>query len=412
MIAVAKEPVSHFKSAALSVRVETDFSDLESLRSAWDETVASLGSPIYLSFDWLATWWEFYGAGKDLRLFLFYREGVLAGVVPLYIDRIGFGPIKVSVARLVGANIPPKAFNPPIPPDLAEPVLKAVLAHLFQQDRCDVLSFGPISDEPNLTPALIAAASAARQLVGEVQTRLEGVQSVFFLPGSLDEFFEAMDKDERKKRKYELRVLRRDPAVREDVLADPDLAGAELEDFARLHAGQWQARGKLGHFGSWPRGLDFHRALAVVMARAGRLRFVRILAGPQVISSQYAFVFGNAYFWELPARLVDQKWQRASLGPAGFFALVDAAIKEGKNRVEGGMAHYEYKQKLNAREFPTQILRFVSRNAVSRLRVRLFLTLRACLLWLYFKLWYARVSPKLPARFRKPLWPFWLRLDF
>jgi hypothetical protein len=131
-----------------------------------------------------------------------------------------------------------------------------------------------------------------------------------------------------------------------------------------------------------------------------------------VISSQYAFAFAESIYWELPARVIGPNWQRFSLGPAGFFALVDAAIKEGKTRVEGGLAHYDYKQKLNAREFATHVVRIVGRSTGSRFRARLFLWLRSALLVGYYKIWYARVSPRLPAPFRKPISSFWLRLDF
>ena len=87
-------------------------------------------------------------------------------------------------------------------------------------------------------------------------------------------------------------------------------------------------------------------------------------------------------------------------------------MKEGKTRVEGGLAHYDYKQKLNAREFHTRVVRAIGSRTSSRLRSSFFLALRFCLLWFYFKIWYARLSPRLPAAFRKPLWFFWLRLDF
>ena len=396
----------------LEVRVEKSFSGLEPLREQWDTAAASLGGSIYMSFDWTRTWWEFYGAGKELRLFLFFLNGTLAGVVPLYIDRIGLRPLQLAVARLVGANIPPKAFNPPIHADLADQIFRAILRQLFESDHCDIFSFGPVSEEHAPATVLESVARRQRHIVGEPQVLFEGVQSVFSLPKNLDEFFEAMDKDERKKRKYELRVLRRDPTVTEDVITDPERLDEEFDSFARLHAQQWRGRGKLGHFGSWPHALEYNRALVWSMARLGRVRFVRILAGSEMICSQYAFSFGSAYFWELPARLIDQKWQRFSLGPAGFFALVDAATKEGKTRVEGGLAHYDYKQKLNATEYRTRTIRVLGCLPGTRLRSALFLALRFCLLRLYLKIWYSRISPRLPPALRAPLWPFWLRLDF
>ena len=150
----------------LEVRVEKSFSDLESLREQWDATAANLGGSIYMSFDWTRTWWEFYGAGKELRLFLFYLDGMLASVVPLYIDRVGFKPLHLAVARLVGPTSP-RRFNPPIHPDLADRIFQAILRQLFESDRCDVFNFGPVSDEHKASTALETVARSQTKLVGQ-----------------------------------------------------------------------------------------------------------------------------------------------------------------------------------------------------------------------------------------------------
>jgi hypothetical protein len=396
----------------LTVRLETDFCALEPLRQSWDNAVAELGGTVYMTYDWCRTWWEFYGTGKQLRLFLFQSAEKIVGVLPLYIDRIGIWPARLAVARLVGYNIPPKTFNPPIHPAWAEKIFRSVLLRLFEEDRCDMLSFGPVSEEHVPTRTLEDVARKETGLVSGVTAEAGGVCSVFALPKTLDQYFESLDKDERKKRKYELRLLRREHPITEDVLSDPARIETEFDEFARLHALQWKDKGKLGHFGSWPKALEFNRALVQSQGRLGRVRFVRILADGQVISSQFAFAFGNSVFWELPARVTGPKWQRFSLGPAGFFSLVDHAIKEGKTRVEAGLAHYDYKQKLNAREFPVRTVRLNGRGTGSRIRTQLFRALRTFLLWTYYKIWYARVSPRLPAFLRRPLWSFWLRMDF
>lgn len=408
----AAEPSSPAAPGEFKTVVTSDFASIENLRQKWDDAVIAMGSSIYLSYDWSRTWWEFYGAGKELRIFLFFAGDRIVGILPLYIDRLGFGPLKFSVARLVGANIPPKAFNPPVHPDWAERIFEAVLTQLIERDACDVVSFGPLSEEQTTAKALETVARRQTRLVSGVDLLSEGVVSVFHLPKSLEAYFESLDKDERKKRKYELRLLRRERQTTEDVLSAPERVDAEFDDFARQHAAQWQDKGKLGHFGSWPKALEYNRALVRTQGKLGRARFVRILSGKEVVSSQYAFAFGNSIYWELPARVIGPNWQRFSLGPAGFFALVDAAIKEGKTRVEGGLGNYDYKQKLNAREFATYIVRIVGRAPRSRIRARLFLWLRSALLIAYYKIWYARVSPRLPAPMRKPIWAFWLRLDF
>ncbi len=221
-----------------------------------------------------------------------------------------------------------------------------------------------------------------------------------------------MEKDERKKRKYEMRLLAKEQSTVRDVLTAPEQVEAEFANFVSLHASQWGDKGKLGHFGSWPRGREYNLALVRALAKLNRVRFVRILAEGEVISSQFAFVFGNTWYWELPARATERKWNRFSLGTTGFFCLAEEAIKEGKTHIEAGIAHYDYKQKLGGNEFGLDTLRVAANRPGSKLRTRIFRALRSCLEVVYYKIWYGRVSPHLPAFLRKPIWHFWLRLDF
>jgi CelD/BcsL family acetyltransferase involved in cellulose biosynthesis len=396
----------------LEVRVEHSFVGLEPLRAAWDQAAAELGGSIYLSFDWSRTWWQFYGNGNELCIFLCYSNGKLAGVLPMYIDRIGFRPLQFSVARLLCANIPPKSFNPPLHPDWAELIFDSILTQLLERDHCDLISFGPVCESRAFLKNFESAARKRNPLCARVSLSREGVHTVFHLPKTLDEFFDRMEKDERKKRKYEMRLLAKEQSITRDVVTAPEKVEAEFESFASLHASQWRDKGKLGHFGSWPRGQQYNLALVQALAKLGRVRFVRILAGEEVISNQFAFVFGDSWYWELPARVMDRKWNRFSLGTTGFFGLAEEAIKEGKASIEGGIAHYDYKRKLGGTEYGLEVLRVVANRSGSKVRTRIFGWLRACVRLVYYKIWYARVSPRLPARFRQPIWSFWLRLDF
>lgn len=396
----------------LKVQVEVDFSRLEDLRELWDKTVVALGGSIYMSYDWTRTWWEFYGANKQLRVFLFYDDVKLVGIVPIYIDSIGFQPLRFSVARLVCANIPPKAFNPAIQLEWAEPIFDFLLKQLLEQDRCDLVSIGPVRETCEFLRHFERAARKRSSLCAQVSRDRVGVDTIFHLPKTMEQFFEAMDKDERKKRKYEMRLLAKEQSVSRDVITAPAQTESEFENFSLLHASQWRDKGKLGHFGSWPRGKQYNLALVQSLAKLGRVRFVRILAGEQVVSSQFAFVFGDIWYWELPARATDRKWNRFSLGTTGFFQLVEEAIKEGGRVIEGGLAHYDYKQKLNGTQHGIEVLRVVAKRPGSKLLTLIYTWLRKCLLLVYYKMWYARISPRLPVAFRKPIWTFWLRLDF
>ena len=95
----------------LHCRIETSFESLVSFRHTWDEAVIRLGGSLYMSYDWCRVWWEFYGAGKKLRIFVFSAAGEVVGILPVYIDSIGIRPVMFKVARLVGANIRPRCLT-------------------------------------------------------------------------------------------------------------------------------------------------------------------------------------------------------------------------------------------------------------------------------------------------------------
>lgn len=365
-----------------------------------------------MTYDWVRIWWEFYGEGAELRVFIFFDGDAIAAIVPLYIVTLGFGPFRFRVARLIGANIPPKVFDPPVPEWCAQEVIGQVIDQLFEKDACDLLSLGPISELQPVVKRVETACSQRANLVQQANI-VKGVYSVFHVPASMEDYYASLSKNERKnRRKYELRLLAKEFETRVDVVSDEPAIAHEFERFAEQHRQQWAAERKTGHFGAWPRALDYNRALVRAQGKKGRLRFIRIIANGEVIANQYTFAFGNRYYWELPSRAVDHKWERFSLGPTGIVTMIDQAIKEGITTVEGGLAHYDYKIRLGAKEHNTLTFRIVGDGFLSRVRFALHSFIRACWSYGYNKLWYRRVMPKLPQAFWRPRCETWLRMDF
>jgi hypothetical protein len=414
-VAAAERPAPAASSEAdgpLTCRIERGFGSFDGRREEWDRSVEALGGAVYMTYDWVLTWWKFYGEGRDLRVFVFAAGERIVGLLPMYVDRLGVGPFSVRIARLVGSNIPPKIFNPPVDATWAPAIWARVVEELTGPDGCDILSIGPMSELHAPADALVRAGGACGDRVKRCEVQ-RGVHSVFHLPATMDEYFEALSKNERKnRRKYELRVLKKECDTRTEVLSDADVVEAEFDRFARQHASQWEAQGRRGHFGDWPKAEAYNRELVRAQSRLGRVRFVRIVADGEVVASQYAFMFHNTCFWELPARAVGERWDRFSLGPTGLVTMIDAAIREGAKRLEGGLAHYDYKLRLNAREQAALTVRLVANRMSSRIRAAAAGVFRLALLYAYQKVWYRRIVPRWPRLSRGPQWMLWLRLDY
>jgi CelD/BcsL family acetyltransferase involved in cellulose biosynthesis len=46
---------------------------------------------VFCNWEWIGTWWEHFGTGRDLRLLVIRRNGQLKGVLPLFSERRFFG---------------------------------------------------------------------------------------------------------------------------------------------------------------------------------------------------------------------------------------------------------------------------------------------------------------------------------
>jgi len=152
--------------------------------------------------------------------------------------------------------------------------------------------------------------------------------------------------------------------------------------------------------------------LVRAMCPLGRVRLLRIWAGDQVVAGMYLFAWGKRWFAELPARAIGPSWDRLSLGPTGIVVMIGEGVKEGVERVEGGLGHYDYKVRLKAVEHPVWVYRFAAPGLMSMLKRASAAVLQAALRIGYHKLWYRRIQPRLPAAFRRPQWRLWLRHDY
>lgn len=397
-------------SRLIRTTVLTEFGTDESLRKSWDDGVIAHGGNIYMTYDWLRTWWQFYGQGKQLRLFRFFHGDELVGQLPLYLESFGAGPLTTKVARLVGANIPPKAFTPPLMRESAREAFRHVLQRLFADEGCDLFALGPVPQSWPSRAGFEAACAQSVELILPATYHGRDVQTLFKLPASFEAYLKSLSSSERKNRLKRLRHLEKDYTVTSDSISDPVLAEPEFNAFVALHARQWQAVGKSGHFAAWPEGEAYNRAQVRAQARQGRVRFFRMLVDGHVVASRYTFLLGKTLYSELPAREVGEPWDKLGIGAISLLKFNEAAIEAGVAVVDSGLGGYEHKAALGGEQIPVGVWHVTARG-FSGLRARFFLGISKLVLFLCHKLWYRRVLPRLPRRFKRTQQSWWLRVD-
>ena len=395
---------------APNVEVFCSFDDLDHLRAEWDAFVQAAGGDLYVTFDWLRIWWRHYGRNRSLRLFVFRRDRVLVGLVPMFIERVWTGPIYLRLAKMVGSDFALTMFAPPLRPDLAEAIYRHVVAQLTTAERCDAVWFGALPGTDAGTSSAEALRAACRNLRGvRILRDVErGPHTVFHLPPTFSGFVESLNKRQRQNYRRDRNLLAKSFEVSSDVCSAPPEALTAFDRFKEMHDRQWLAEGKLGHFGDWPGSEDFNRDLVSELSKQSQLRIMRLSAGGNVVSYQYGFVFGGCCYWRLPARAPGAEWDRFGLGRMGLVTMIEALISAGVGRIEAGAGHYDYKVQLGGTEYPMRSILIVQEGLGARLRSWWFCRMADWLDLFYYRLWFLKLAPRLRLP-RGPLWRTWIR---
>ena len=394
-----------------ALEVAESFEALSLDQDAWDAVAARWNAPVYMTHAWLRTWWDHYGRGLALRLFVFRRGEQIVGLLPMYLEDFGWGPWRTRVARLVGASLPPKTFNPPVDPEKASGVWQRLYEHLFTELDCDLLSLGPVARTWKPGDAVAEACRECSGLIGSCSFTETDKQTVFELPESYEGYLKTLGSKERQNLLRRQRQLEKERPVQAETITEEAAAGQAFDEFALLHARQWQTMGKGGHFTAWPGAAAYNRELALRQARLGRTRFYRLQAGPTLISSRYAYFWNDTLYCELPARIIGEAWDRLGIGGLAILKLYETCLASGIRRFDTGLGEYEHKTRLGGVEIPVGIWRVVRAGAGSRIKTAMLLLWSRTMKLLFHKVWYSRIVPKLPGRFGRTQKRCWLRFS-
>ncbi len=395
----------------VQVKLFRSFEELAPLREQWDNLAMSVGSEIFLTYDWCRIWWKYYGANRDLRVWVFQKGTDLVGIIPLFIETIWLGPVRMRAARLLVCDHTLAQFSLPVVSDHLDEVV-AGLAEPLLREKWDILHIGPVAGLYEHYDALRESFRRAFGKTCSVSCKQKQVQTYYFLAETWETQLAGLSKSGRKhiRRSYrELeRVMRDRPGGLAWELATAQDVDEAFRGFVDMHQELWTKKGRPGHFGDWPDAFDFHREMAHSQLERGRLRLMRIHWGQRCLAYEYAYKFGDKYFAFLSARSGSRDVADVGLGSVMFAEHIKAAMDENVKCIDDMEAKYDYKLRLGGQLLPMKDIYVVRKQPLCLARMRVFRLLSKLLHLGYFRIWYMRIAPRLPLR-RRPLWRMWIR---
>jgi CelD/BcsL family acetyltransferase involved in cellulose biosynthesis len=395
----------------VEVEIYHNFEELDSIKKEWDEFIESIGSEIFLTFDWCRIWWKYYGRKRDLKVFLFRQEGRLIGIIPLFCEKLCLGPVCVRAAKIVGSDFTLTQFGIPLDLNYMKAILKRFCEKVLELEW-DIIHIGPVTALYKHTSDLKNTLAKSFGDSYRVLSEENNVQTCFELGDNWETYLTTLSKRDRGDISRNYRYIGRtiDDASAQVVSRFADASDLEgiFDEFVEMHQKHWIKLGKGGHFGDWPDARNFHLEVAKAQLQKNRLRLLKVMIKDYCLGYEYNYKFGETFFQFLNARSDIEQLKSISVGKIVFGELVKRALDEKVRYIDSMRGKYEYKLRLGGKLFPIRSLNIIPRNAVTMVRIKIFRILARLLNLCYYRIWFCRLAPRLHFK-RKALRKIWIR---
>jgi CelD/BcsL family acetyltransferase involved in cellulose biosynthesis len=384
-----------------TIRVVTEAKEFESLGEVWDRLSRNSGhdTSVYLTHEWLWTWWRHFGEGNKLNILLIERESQVIGIVPLMRTEYRLGLLRLRALETIGSvnyNCVGLAQS-----ENREEVIAAFLAYMAEElaNNGLVLRLTLVPEDSEFLALLRKNIPLFADNLA-VQEKATTVAPYIALPATWDEYFRSLSGNRRWILRRRLRALEEAHVV-DFQECTVDTLDARLNEFFDLHQKRWQSVNVRGVFAD-PKNKEFYRDIATQFLERGWLHFSCITVDGEMALAEYSFVYDRKFYAATAAR--DPRYSKYSLGHLHYVYLVKGAIERGLQEfdfLKGDEPYKFYWTKLTRRCMQITIIR---RSRYSRLRlgfVSALLRLNELRQYGLMEMYYLRLIRKREERERK-----------
>jgi CelD/BcsL family acetyltransferase involved in cellulose biosynthesis len=312
---------------------------LDALEKDWSELLDEIpGVPIFLTWEWIRTWWFYFGQGRQLWL-LTARDwqGKLLGIAPLMREEYKKGPMKLGMLAFIGTGrVCPTHLRILARPSDQEGLVRAFLDFLLgQSDQWDVLRITSVAQD-SVEHNWLRASGGRIRIGAQIPTLY------IPLPTNWETYFKTVTGGFRREIKSSSSKLERDYPGTLDfaTVTDPQELNSAMEKLEEIIRNRCHAKGV---FTDWddPTFTSFHRTIASLALDRGWLRFYALKVKDRMIALEYNFRFKDRIYGYSTGFDID--WRKYGPGRLVIAYSIKTAIQEAASEYTMGRGDAEYK---------------------------------------------------------------------
>ncbi len=346
--------------------------ELDALEERWSSLISCSDVSAFQTFEWMRTWWKYFGTNRRLHSLIVTEEGRTIGIAPMFLEDARILGLRVATRlRFMGCGISDYC-DFIIARGKEEPVLHAfahyLLAHSGEWDIFEVADVNERAQLYKILPRLLKERGMG------VYTYQGNVCPSLALPGSWEGFLAGLGQKMRhhlkKKREMLNRQYRTEVEIFKSASDDIDLA---VNEFIQIHERRWKSLGFRSAFDDEVHR-EFHYEVARRMARRGWLRLFFLKVDGRRVAVSFDFNFNKRIHVYLSHACGPEEIMKCSPGFLIRCIAIDRGIAEGMEIYDllRGNEAYKYEE-LKCVRSENWLVRGVGCSRKSRARFRIFL---------------------------------------
>lgn len=316
----------------IKVRVIKDDADFHGLRDRWNDLLAaSESNNIFLSWEWVYTWWGIFKGERELNILAFWKEDELVGIAPLLAREINYyGLLKYKRIEFLASGedeadeICSEYLNIIIKPGMEEQVIEEILNYLHNNN-----DWGEVVLKELVAGNTNTAILSARLSAGGWKYTIDHDDAAPYiqLPASWEALTGVLSGDFRYKIRRDRKKLNEKGTVEITTINNPDdLAGA-FNILVSLHQARWEKLGKQGCFNS-NKFNEFHKKMIPELLRKGQLRLLIMEINKKPVAALYELVYNKKVLYYQSGFDIDYD-PKLSVGNILRAYSIEKAVLEG-----------------------------------------------------------------------------------
>jgi len=288
---ITPKTLNHF-APALHIEAITTFQAFLDLHDVWDQLVDEAGIDYpFLSHDWVRTWWECFGKGKQLHILLIKDGKKPVALIPLMYTSSRMYGLRVRQLEFIYNSHTPRCdfIVSRCPMDIH----RAIWRYLSEiGSTWDVVKLPQLTMESQTVRLLREMAHEDDCLVG----CWPSTESPFLtLTGTWDDYLGALDRKHHSNLRNRLKRLGKMGKVELEVVSTGDEMASSLDAGLDIEAKAWKGRSGTA-IRCHPDVLAFYQTIARRAAERGWLRLNFLTVDGRRIAFDYSLQYKNKLY--------------------------------------------------------------------------------------------------------------------